>query len=302
MSLSTIIVTWNAEGHIKKCLESLLQYGPKDNQIIVIDNASSDRTIEEVKHLLEKADIRLMMNRENLGLGHATRQAYEKTRGDLVLVANPDIVFTSGLETLLRYSDDHLETEYMMPALHYQGNSGYKEVVNWRRFPFYKQFFLLVYLDRFHGFLTRYCLGDRTVFRTDKVDQQHSYGMSCVLMRRNLIERIGGIYRSEYFLYWADGDLLNRMIKHAARCSGVPDASVDHYGAYSATRLNPRAVQYLYGRGQKQYEKDWGHSSRYFVAYLLDDIVLAIYEMLHGRIRSWRMDSKLLFLKGWLSI
>src|SRR5438105_14177959 len=88
--VSVTIVTYNSGRFIKRCLESVLaqKYSPKE--IIVIDNASTDGTID----ILEQFDDRcgVYYNDENIGFAAAQNQAIKLSNGDWVLTLNPDVL------------------------------------------------------------------------------------------------------------------------------------------------------------------------------------------------------------------
>lgn len=69
MDLTIVVVTFNSERFVRKCLDSLVQYAPKRYtvDIVVVDNASSDETVAIIK--AEYPQIRLIESSENLGFG-----------------------------------------------------------------------------------------------------------------------------------------------------------------------------------------------------------------------------------------
>src|SRR5437763_7797115 len=88
--VSVTIVTYNSGRFIKRCLESVLaqKYSPKE--VIVVDNASTDGTID----ILEQFDdrCRVYYNDENIGFAAAQNQAIAISSGDWVLTLNPDVL------------------------------------------------------------------------------------------------------------------------------------------------------------------------------------------------------------------
>src|SRR5438034_648500 len=88
--VSVTIVTYNSGRFIKRCLESVLaqKYSPKE--VIVVDNASTDGTID----ILEQFDdrCRVYYNDENIGFAAAQNQAIKLSSGDWVLTLNPDVL------------------------------------------------------------------------------------------------------------------------------------------------------------------------------------------------------------------
>ena len=93
-SVSVTIVTYNSGRFIKRCLESVLAQNYPHREIIVIDNNSTDGTID----ILEQFDdrCRIVDNPENLGFSVAQNQAIRMSSSDWVLTLNPDVLLLPG--------------------------------------------------------------------------------------------------------------------------------------------------------------------------------------------------------------
>lgn len=92
-SVSVCIVTYNSEHHITACIEALqLQSYPIDT-IVIVDNASSDNSIQLVQEKRDEGTaIIVIENERNNGFSGGQNQAIEATDSDYVLVLNPDVV------------------------------------------------------------------------------------------------------------------------------------------------------------------------------------------------------------------
>ena len=92
--VSVTIVTYNSGRFIRRCLESVLAQKYPLQEIIVIDNASTDGTID----ILEQFDdrCRVYYNDENIGFAAAQNQAIGLSSGDWVMTLNPDVVLLPG--------------------------------------------------------------------------------------------------------------------------------------------------------------------------------------------------------------
>ena len=92
--VSVTIVTYNSGRFIKRCLESVLaqQYRPKE--VIVVDNNSTDGTID----ILEQFEdcCRIIYNTGNVGFAAAQNQAIATAKGDWILTLNPDVLLLPG--------------------------------------------------------------------------------------------------------------------------------------------------------------------------------------------------------------
>lgn len=89
-TVSVHIVTYNSSEHIDDCLEAVLRQSHPIEQIVVIDNASKDNTIEKLEKWSEKCSI--IKNSMNNGFAGGHNQAIWMTETDYCLILNPDVV------------------------------------------------------------------------------------------------------------------------------------------------------------------------------------------------------------------
>lgn len=93
-SVTIQIVTYNSANDIAECLEGVRQQSYPIKEIIVIDNASKDGTVERVRAYIEQthaSNIHLVVNPTNTGFAQAHNQGICMTQSDYVLVLNPDV-------------------------------------------------------------------------------------------------------------------------------------------------------------------------------------------------------------------
>ncbi|MGD0497583.1 MAG: glycosyltransferase family 2 protein [Bryobacteraceae bacterium] len=88
--VSVTIVTYNSGRFIKRCLESVLAQRYPLKEVIVIDNASNDGTIDILEQFENRCQI--YYNEENAGFAAAQNQAIKLSSGDWVLTLNPDVL------------------------------------------------------------------------------------------------------------------------------------------------------------------------------------------------------------------
>jgi GT2 family glycosyltransferase len=92
--VSVTIVTYNSGRFIKRCLESVLDQQYPLKEIIVIDNNSSDGTIDILEQFEDRC--RIVYNEENIGFAAAQNQAIGISQGGWVLTLNPDVLLLKG--------------------------------------------------------------------------------------------------------------------------------------------------------------------------------------------------------------
>jgi len=85
--ISVIIVSYNSEKYIKQCLDSVIK-SSIPLEIIVIDNASTDNTLQILKIYEDK--IKLIKSTQNLGFGGGNNLGIKNSSGDILILINPD--------------------------------------------------------------------------------------------------------------------------------------------------------------------------------------------------------------------
>lgn len=89
-SVSITIVTYNSGRFIKRCLESVLEQNYKQLEVVVVDNASTDGTLDILEQFSERC--RIHYNERNVGFAAGQNQAIELATGQWILTLNPDVL------------------------------------------------------------------------------------------------------------------------------------------------------------------------------------------------------------------
>lgn len=106
--LSVNLVTWNGAKYILDCLESLFNQTFEDFSLLIIDNGSTDETLELINE--KYPHLKIVTHKENLGFAKAHNQAIHWTKSEYILVLNQDIVLGKRfLERLVNFLDNHPE-------------------------------------------------------------------------------------------------------------------------------------------------------------------------------------------------
>ncbi len=88
--VSVTVVTYNSGRFIKRCLESVLEQKYGNMEVVIIDNASTDGTVDLLEQFADRC--RIYYNDENVGFASAQNQAIALSRGEWVLTLNPDVL------------------------------------------------------------------------------------------------------------------------------------------------------------------------------------------------------------------
>src|SRR5712675_1074411 len=107
MDVSVIIVTYNSVSSIDDCLKSVADQQGVEREILVIDNASSDQTVNVVR--ASPAKPVLFENPDNVGFGRACNQGFAGSKGRYIYLLNPDaqLIGPNALATLCRVLSEH---------------------------------------------------------------------------------------------------------------------------------------------------------------------------------------------------
>lgn len=91
MQLSIIIVNYNVKYFLEQCLYSVIKASEGiETEIIVVDNASSDSSVEYLQKLFPR--IKFIENKKNVGFAKANNLALPFVKGDYILYLNPDTI------------------------------------------------------------------------------------------------------------------------------------------------------------------------------------------------------------------
>src|ERR1700757_2014699 len=107
MKLSIVIICWNDLRVIRDCLRSIYEGTHETNfEVVVSDNGSVDGSVEFIrKHYPQ---VRIVENRQNLGFARGNNAGIRASRGEYVLILNPDTIIHDGaLDKLVGFADEH---------------------------------------------------------------------------------------------------------------------------------------------------------------------------------------------------
>jgi len=212
-----------------QCVKTLRAEGVAD--VIVVDNASSDRSIED----LVAADdaVRLVQTGTNLGYGAAANRGIDVSGSDLVLVSNPDVAVHRGaLATLVDVLGADPVLAIVGPRILESDGTRYPSA---RRFPSLLDaagHALLGDLVPTNRFTRRYRLGYVDAEEVTDVDWVSG---ACFLARRRALDELDGFDES-YFMYAEDTDLCWRARRAGWGVCFVPGAVVTHLQGISTAR------------------------------------------------------------------
>ncbi|MEH7014763.1 glycosyltransferase family 2 protein [Neobacillus niacini] len=103
MKISVIVAAYNVEKYIKKCLESITSQTYKELEILVVNDGSTDKTLEEINNVSIYDERIIIINKPNGGLSSARNAGLDKATGDYIgFIDGDDYIAIDMYETLLK--------------------------------------------------------------------------------------------------------------------------------------------------------------------------------------------------------
>lgn len=229
--LSVCIVNWNTKSDLQTCLRALQRYpyseGPQE--VIVVDNASSDGSAEMVREAFP--EVCLIANTTNRNYAPGTNQALAAATGDYLLLLNPDARVTCGtIDTLTDFLETHSRAGAVAAKLVSEDGTVQRSV---RGFPDpVAVLWDLLKLPRLFPALGTY---RQVRFDYEKAGPAPQPMTSCLLMTRDAFEKVGPM-DERFPLYFNDVDWCLRAHRAGVGIWYTPEAVVIHgYGGTTKT-------------------------------------------------------------------
>ncbi len=237
MKTSVIILTHNKLDYTKQCIESIRQYTREGTyEIIVIDNCSTDGTVEWLK---EQTDIRTIFNNENVGFPKGCNQGIQIAKGENILLLNNDVVVTKHwLDHLLvcLYSADDIGA--VGPVTN---SASYHSTIP----------VSYTSIDEMHAFASQY-----NVLDPNKWEERLKLIGFCMLIKKEAIDKVGLLDERFTPGNFEDDDYSFRLRQAGYRLMLCKDTFIHHYGSVS-WKDDDSGYLKLLRDNQKKFEEKW---------------------------------------------
>ncbi len=202
---SIIIVTHNHKKYLEKCLDSI----PLNLEVIIVDNVSTDGTLEIITE--NYPEIKLIKSKENLGYGKAVNLGVKNTNKEYLIILNPDTWFKPKfVEELIEPLKNYSNLISIPKVLLYDGS----------------QINTCGNVEHFTGLTFARGLGE-----TKESCNNAGYlgGLSgvCLATRRKIFLKIGG-FDENIFLYMEDAELSWKINANNLKILYIPQAILYH--------------------------------------------------------------------------
>ena len=258
LSTSIVILNYNGGKDVIECLESVRNIDYPRYEIIVVDNASTDNSVESIRKKFP--EVKIIRNESNLGFAEGNNVGIREANSHYVMLLNDDAVVGKNiLKDLTAAIEERKNIGMAGPMILYYNDPdriwfaggrvnlfGYAS--NWGK-----------------GLARRSCSSPRLV----------DFLSGCsVLIKKEVIDKIG-LLDAEYFLYFEDVDFCFRAKKAGYECLYVPSPTVWH--KVTASWITNPVQAYYYMRNAIIFAKKNLKGWRKFVFILSQFFVLFPY-------------------------
>ncbi len=237
LQLSILIVTYNSSSTIRVCLHSVFQeLEALDGEVIVVDNHSTDETLSILDEMVtQNAKLKVEKNRTNRGFAVGNNQALEISRGQHILILNPDTILNKLiLKNLLGELEKDEKIGAIAPQLQFPDGRIQKTC---RRFPTHMDVIynmlglsaLFPESRRFNGWK----MGDFDHQSAHEVDQPAG---AALLVRGDLLRTLHG-FDENFPMFFNDVDLCKRIKMAGYTIWYLPEYTMQHLGGASVKQV-----------------------------------------------------------------
>ena len=214
--ISIVIPNYNGESYLKECLPALFKTNELQsniNEVIVIDDASSDNSVDYVKSNFSQ--VNLICNNKNLGFGKSCNKGIKAAKNELIILLNSDtIVSEDFIPPLIKHFKDQ-EVFAVSPRLY-----------SWDK----QTFVTGMYMGDFkYGYV--HIWNEKEMTSLPKIDKAAPtiFAIGCAAcFRKNDFLSLGGFDKIFEPYSWEDIDISYRAIKRGLRVIYEPNSLVFH--------------------------------------------------------------------------
>ena len=252
MKLSVVIVSYNVRSFLTACLDSVQRaLEGIESEVFVVDNHSSDDSVEAIAR--DYTWVHLINNKDNLGFSKANNIAIRESKGEYILLLNPDtIVAPETLQGVLQFMDKHPEAGGAGVRMHNADGSLAPESRRAIPTPF-------VAARKMLGLTKRYY---RSHLSWEDPAQIEVVSGAFMLLRRKAIQEVG-LLDEDFFMYGEDIDLSYRLLKGGWQNWFLP-FDIVHYKGQSTRKSDFRYVHIFYQAMLIFFRKHYSHLSFFF--------------------------------------
>ncbi len=217
--VTLLVLNWNGGELLQNCLNSLRNTKYSPIEILIVDNASTDNSIEIIK---KYSEVRLIQNKENLGYAAGNNVGFRAAKGEYVVTLNNDIA---------------VEPDWLdIPIAEMESNRSIG-IVSCRQMNYFQRHII----DGLYQFPCPYLVflnygADLVYDPENPLHSEPGFVMGAngasAIYRKSMLGEIG-FFDETYFAYHEDCDLSFRAFLNGWNCLYLPSSVVYHMRSYS---------------------------------------------------------------------
>jgi Predicted glycosyltransferases len=227
--VSLVILNWNGKECIDECLESVLKTDYKNIEIIVVDNGSTDDSLERIK---KRPQVKILALKENLGYAAGNNAGFKQAMGDFVATLNNDVI---------------VEPDWLKQPLELFKKFSSIGIIACRQMNYQKRDII----DCLYGYPKKSLIfapmGSRKRLCNNELFMQPgiviSAGGASALYRKRLLTELNG-FDEHYYSFHEESDLCMRAFLLGWKSAYSPSAVVYHKGSFSYSRTKAKWAFY----------------------------------------------------------
>ncbi len=233
--LSVVIPVHGASQLLRACLKSLSEFSELLHEVIVVDNASPDDSLDVCR---EFSFVKTIKNVENLGFARACNQGIAESTGDVVVFLNSDTVVPR--EGVIRLIEPLIKSGTLAASGPLTNNCGHLQRIE----PTYTD------VSRMQLFAEDFAQLDR-----DPIEVDMLVGF-CLAVKRAALDDVGAFDERFGLGTFEDNDLCYRLRRAGWRLAIAPNSYVHHEGSQTLRNVEPEVESLLF-KNQRLYFDKW---------------------------------------------
>jgi GT2 family glycosyltransferase len=226
--VSIVIPNWNGRTYLETCLASLKSLRGPAFEIVLVDNGSTDDSLEFVE--MHHPDVRIVRNTENLGFARACNIGIEHSKGEYILFLNNDTLATPDFLTeLVRAMEADPSVGMCQSKLRLVDHPELLDQVG--------SYFTTT------GFLLHEGFMQRDGPEYERVAEIFSAKGACMLVPRRILDEVGP-FDEDFFAYCEEYDLCWRIWLAGYRIIYVPRSVIYHKMGATSVRLRSAWIDF----------------------------------------------------------
>lgn len=241
MDLSIIIPSYNTKKLLQECLDSIKKNkGKLSIEIIVVDNGSTDSTVDYLKKVSKDKMIQTILLKQNWGFAGAVNRGIEKARGECLFLLNSDTqVQKETLKKVVDFAKKHPQSIVGLQLVNLDGSIQPS----------------VYHFPSVTGAIKEFWLGKKDSYQkyaplSKKPVEVDAVTGAAMLIPRKIIKEIG-LFDEKYFFYFEDLDYCRLAKKVGLKVYYLPAVKILHYHGAAAQAMPELTHQWLVESSKK---------------------------------------------------